>query len=112
MKNLYIGNLFKRKFNYKIMNKFLFLLLIHTSLSLFIPFSNIPKLQILKHNCDISKTIVKANNNNNENKNKSKIYKITFNNNHLEETNDDLLFYLYTIIIFNYLLFVYIIQNI
>lgn len=95
------------------MNKFLFLLLIQTTLSLFIPITNIPKIKLLKNNYDISKTIIKANNNNNnENKTKSKIYKIEFNNNHLEENNDDLLFYLYTIIIFNYLLFIYIIQNI
>ena len=98
------------------MNKYLFILLIQSSVSLFIPNIISPKLKdssisLIKK----SKLLTNMKMNNYDDKNKSKIFKIKFDNN-LDNNNIDIYLiiyriYIYLLIFINWILIAYIIQN-
>lgn len=110
------------------MKKYFFLILVHTSLSLFIPTSNLPKLKTGMNHYSLTKPfaynkykMIRMTNNNNdhndETKNKSKIFKIKFDNNNLDDNSQDyylILYriYIYLLIFINWILIAYIIENI
>jgi hypothetical protein len=119
------------------MNKYLFVLLLHTSSSLFIPVNNFNLIKKNIYSCSSSNynsynpykpkpllTLSMTNKNdhnndnhdNNNNKNRSKIFKINFNNDDLENNDKDVYLilyriYIYLLIFINWILIVYIIQN-
>ena len=109
------------------MNKYLFLLLLHTSSSLFIPVNNFNLIKKDLNSCSNYKnynsykpkpllTLSMTNKNDNNNKNRSKIFKINFNNDDLENNDKDVYLilyriYIYLLIFINWILIVYIIQN-
>lgn len=111
------------------MNKYLFLLLLHTSSSLFIPVNNFNLIKKDLNSCSnyknynsykpkplLTLSMTNKNDNNNDNKNRSKIFKINFNNDDLENNDKDVYLilyriYIYLLIFINWILIVYIIQN-